>query len=185
MATNGRLKDQLRRASGNRAPATAAESAAVTRRLADLAWIAQAQVVCIYMPMAHELDITGLAQLCPHARMVVTRTPPTGPLTLHPLASATDTHRYGFLQPPADAPVVDAGEVDVFCVPGVAFDERGNRLGHGAGYYDRLLSMARPDAVHTGVTLERALVPAVPHEPHDVVMHAIVTQQRTIVLSDV
>ncbi len=70
----------------------------------------------------------------------------------------------------------DIGEVDVAMVPGVAFDRQGGRLGHGKGYYDRLLARARPDVLLVGVCFESQLVPEVPMGPHDIRMHRVITE---------
>ena len=70
-------------------------------------------------------------------------------------------------------------ELDVICVPGLAFDLQGNRLGQGGGWYDRVLAQA-PDALKIGVCFETQILQNVPHEPHDIAMNFVVTEQRTI-----
>ncbi len=68
---------------------------------------------------------------------------------------------------------VDSDILELIIVPGVAFDAHGNRLGRGKGYYDRLLS--RTTATCIGVCHNCQLVDTIPAEPHDRVMHYIVT----------
>jgi 5-formyltetrahydrofolate cyclo-ligase len=68
-------------------------------------------------------------------------------------------------------------ELDLIMVPGVAFDRRGARMGHGFGYYDRLLQHARPDAPLVALAFECQLFPEVPTQPHDVFMDRIITEQ--------
>jgi 5-formyltetrahydrofolate cyclo-ligase len=64
----------------------------------------------------------------------------------------------------------------VYVVPGVAFDRCGNRLGHGAGYYDRLLALASPSATLIGLAFDCQMVDSIPVEPHDVRMHYLITE---------
>lgn len=123
--------------------------------------------VLTFLAMPGELDCSGLAADMREIDWAVTRTPATGPLTVHPLASRMELHPYGFRQPVAGSPTVDPVTIDAVLVPGLAFDEEGNRLGHGAGYYDELLGRIRPDAETVGVALERFVVDGVPVEAHD------------------
>ncbi len=66
--------------------------------------------------------------------------------------------------------------IDLAIIPGVAFDNRGGRLGYGAGYYDRLLAELRSDCSKVGVGYACQVIEAVPCDSHDVRMDAIVTE---------
>ena len=57
---------------------------------------------------------------------------------------------------------VAAEELDLVMVPGVAFDRSGARMGHGFGYYDKLLEHARPDAPLVALAFECQLFPEIP-----------------------
>ncbi|HUT90187.1 MAG TPA: 5-formyltetrahydrofolate cyclo-ligase [Thermoguttaceae bacterium] len=72
---------------------------------------------------------------------------------------------------------VDAGRLDLVVVPGVAFDRRGHRLGHGKGYYDKLLVHVRPGAPLVGLAFECQLFPKIPTRPHDVPMDRVITEK--------
>jgi 5-formyltetrahydrofolate cyclo-ligase len=72
---------------------------------------------------------------------------------------------------------VRSEEPDVVMVPGVAFDRRGGRMGHGRGYYDKLLAHVRPDARLVAAAYECQVFPEVPMAEHDVFMDRVVTEQ--------
>jgi len=69
-------------------------------------------------------------------------------------------------------------DIDLIIVPGVAFDIKGNRMGHGKGYYDKLLSEAKATTI--GLSFEFQIVEKIPVEPHDIPVHKIVTEDRII-----
>lgn len=75
---------------------------------------------------------------------------------------------------------VTARELDLVMVPGVAFDPRGGRMGHGKGYYDKLLQNARPDCPLIALAFECQIFDEVPMGGHDIFMDKVVTEQRVI-----
>ena len=72
---------------------------------------------------------------------------------------------------------VDVLQLDLIMVPGVAFDRRGGRVGHGKAYYDKLLARARRDTPLVALAFECQLFPHVPTEPHDVFMDKVITEK--------
>lgn len=88
---------------------------------------------------------------------------------------------YKILEPRPELRALEAKRVrpetlDLVMVPGVAFDRRGGRMGHGKGYYDRLLEHARPDAPLVALAFECQLFNEIPTAAHDVFMDKIVTE---------
>jgi 5-formyltetrahydrofolate cyclo-ligase len=71
---------------------------------------------------------------------------------------------------------VQIEELDLIMVPGVAFDRRGGRSGHGKGYYDKLLEHARPDTPLVALAFECQMFDEVPMQDHDVFMDKVITE---------
>ncbi len=72
---------------------------------------------------------------------------------------------------------IDVKDVDLVLVPGVAFDRRGARMGHGKGYYDKLLERARPGPPFVALAFECQVFPDIPTAPHDIFMDKIITEK--------
>lgn len=87
---------------------------------------------------------------------------------------------YSILEPKKNCiDEVSLDEIDMILVPGVVFDESGNRIGHGVGYYDKLLRNSK-NATHIGLAFELQIVDNIPAEEHDVKVDKIVTEERVI-----
>ncbi len=76
--------------------------------------------------------------------------------------------------------LVDRSIIDTAIVPGVAFDRKGNRLGFGAGYYDRYFSSLAKPIKKIALAYSFQLVDSIPSELHDVPMDIIVTENEVI-----
>ncbi len=73
---------------------------------------------------------------------------------------------YGLYQPDSQAPVIPMEEIQFAVIPCLTADRRGNRLGHGGGYYDRLFNQY-PDVLAAIICRERILREEIPLEVHD------------------
>ena len=86
----------------------------------------------------------------------------------------------GILQPSVVS-AVTPGDIDMITVPGLAFDGHGNRLGHGKGHYDRMLSDTGWLGVYKlGLAFDFQVVDAVPAIKTDVRMDAVLTERRIV-----
>lgn len=99
-------------------------------------------------------------------------------LVLHQIRGPSDL-RPGTLnipEPAPDTPIIAPGELDWVLAPGVAFDRSCYRIGRGAGHYDRLLPLVRPDVEVWAGAFDVQILDDIPVEPHDVPVLGIVTE---------
>ena len=73
---------------------------------------------------------------------------------------------YGICEPVAQE-IVPVSTLDVVVVPGIAFDEKGNRLGRGKGYYDRFLKRLPQKTYRVGLAFDFQILPSIPLSRHD------------------
>lgn len=85
----------------------------------------------------------------------------------------------GQLRIPQPAPQAAVVTPDVVLTPMVGFDRQLNRIGHGAGYYDRAFAKL-PNAQRIGIAWSAQMVDALPVEPWDVPLHMVITEQSII-----
>ena len=76
---------------------------------------------------------------------------------------------YGVYQPKKGSSLrkIPLEEIDLVIVPGVAFDEKNNRLGRGKGYYDRFLKKLPPGTKTIGLCFDFQLKSYLPKHSHD------------------
>ena len=86
---------------------------------------------------------------------------------------------YGILEPRIEKiRKTNVDDIELIIVPGVAFDEKGNRLGHGKGYYDRMLKNASAPIV--ALAFEFQIIENIPVAEHDRPVDMIITEERII-----
>ncbi len=88
---------------------------------------------------------------------------------------------FGIMEPKSEyIRLLEPQKIDFVIVPGVVFDEKRNRIGFGAGFYDRFLRNVRNDCVKVGLAYEFQVVDDVPVNDFDIPMDIIITEKRII-----
>jgi 5-formyltetrahydrofolate cyclo-ligase len=157
-------------------------SAAIVERLLDLPEVADARTVMAFWSFGSEVDTARLIdRLLVEGRTVAlpriegADVVPVAYRRGDPLAATT----FGAMEPAAGR-VLGPDEPDLVVVPGVAFDRDGNRVGYGAGFYDRLLPRLRAGVPAVGIAFAPQVVDRVPSGGTDRRVHAIVTEDEVI-----
>jgi 5-formyltetrahydrofolate cyclo-ligase len=157
----------------------------ICRALADLPEYASARTILFYVDVRSEVRTRDfLPAALAQGKQVAVPYCNNGGLELFRLESLSELAEgsYQILEPnPAlrsdPQKRLDIGQIDLVVVPGVAFDREGSRLGHGQGYYDKLLANARRQTARVALAFECQLFPTLPTAEHDVQMHVIVTER--------
>lgn len=155
-------------------------------RVLELPCYASATRLVAYAAAGNELDPSALvaAALASGKAVYFPRRSGDGLEFLHATPDALRQDPHGLLEPVAGEPLSATAAGIVFIVPGLVFDERGARLGRGAGCFDRALPRFA-SAVRIGLAYEFQVLPLLPEAPWDVRMDTVVTDARVRVWSGV
>lgn len=170
-------------------PAKRAEfSERITERLFALASFQSARTIAAYMSISSEFATHAFVDhVLRHGKTLLLPRVERGTrrLILHPVADLQRDLQpgvWGIMEPRADrAAAADLRTVDWILVPGVAFTTQGDRLGYGAGYYDKLIAgiAHRPALVAGAFGVQ--LVDDLPTLPYDCSVDTVVTEDGIFV----
>lgn len=178
------LREQAH-ANRNAQPDKDALSTRICQSFMSLPEYAAAQTVLFYVDVRSEVRTRqSLPEALTHGKkIVVPWCNDQGELELFHLESMEELSlgMYRILEPKPELrrlppKVVPVEKLDLVMVPGVAFDRTGARMGHGKGYYDKLLEHARPDTPLVALAFECQLFDAIPTAAHDVFMDKVITE---------
>lgn len=177
---------ERRREIGTTARLEAGKKIAQSLNGSQVQMLARSWKVCVYLSGPHEIPTRFIVrdvwaagrEVCVpgwshsmHAYQLYSLTPQTKIIT----------GKYGIREPGNHDALVMPWDVDAFILPGLAFDERGGRLGYGGGHYDGILKNANPRAVKIGVCFDwQVTEKPLPLEPHDICADWVVTEKRVI-----
>jgi len=163
-----------------------AKSAAISKRLQESRLFQAAQCIHLYLSNKDEVATTFLIQeaflqkkkvvvpvVDTHKKMFFS--------ALHSLdTSVLECGPFGIRQPKSALQKhIATDEIDLWIVPGVAFDIMGGRLGYGGGYYDRALAQSHTSIIAIAFDLQLVADP-LPLAQRDVAVDLIFTETRTI-----
>ncbi len=146
-----------------------------------------ARRIAVYMAMDGELDPTPLIMRCrtDERELYLPVLPPMeGAMSFRPYSIDTPLvpNRFGIPEPKSAEGGRMAKDMDLVVTPIVGFDMQGNRLGMGAGFYDRtfgfLRHMEQPRPLLIGYAYELQKVQVLDAQSWDVPLAAVATEQH-------
>lgn len=180
-------KDVINARAGLPAAAVAEKSARILEQIKALGEYRQSKVFMVYVDFRNEVQTGFLIKEFMAGGKVVT-VPVTDianrrltPSRLEDYPGDLVPGAWGILEPrPECLRPMEPVLLDLVIVPGVAFDEAGNRLGYGGGFYDRFLPRTRPGTIYLAPAFEMQIRADVYPGAHDCPVHILVTEDRVI-----
>ncbi|MDD5194148.1 MAG: 5-formyltetrahydrofolate cyclo-ligase [Candidatus Omnitrophica bacterium] len=158
----------------------------VEQRLSSLPIYKEAKVIMAYYPLKGEVDILEMIRKANKKRFCFpVMDLKTGGLRAFEVSNLdTDFIRgpFGVREPDRDkAKEVDIAEIDLVIVPGLGFDHKRNRLGRGAGFYDRFLKKIKPPTKKVGIAFDFQILESLPiHQSLDETVDVVVGENFQI-----
>ena len=155
-------------------------SAAATTSLLSTPEFANARVIMLYLSMTQEVATAPLALRCSQdgKQLCVPKIFPQDrsmmAVEINSLTSNILTDKKGLREPIVGEPV-PLEFIDLIIVPGLGFGLAGQRLGRGAGYYDRFLSRSGFHGITCGLAFEAQILENLPMLPHDMHLDMLIT----------
>lgn len=150
----------------------------ICQNLRQLPEFIQARTILAFAPLANEINIWPLLESLAigNQQLCLPLITGHGIMEARVVDNISQLHAgsYGIAQPPLDAAQIAPVNIDLVLTPGLAFDRKLWRLGRGGGYYDRFLSDC--GAFRLGLAREAQIVEQLVHEPHDLRMHALLSE---------
>lgn len=157
------------------------KSTIIEKKLYDLTLFKKSKTVLFYVSYDNEVFTHDTIKKCLKEKEVIVPISNTKneTLILSKLENWEDLQNgpYGILEPKKIIEI-SPDKIDLIIVPGVGFDEKGNRLGHGKGYYDKLLQ--KSNAIKIGLAFECQIVDRIPTDKNDIPVDMIITEKRII-----
>jgi len=161
-------------------------SECIFQNLRKNTFFTDAHNVMIYLDFKHEVKTDDIIEYClGNGKKVYVPIciPETHEISISRITGLDQLQsgHFGIREPfPENVRLSDSSLVDLVLIPGVAFDASGNRIGFGAGYYDRFMKRLRADAVKAALAYSFQIVGQVPADEYDIPADYIVTENETI-----
>ena len=152
------------------------KSFAITNKVMEV--IGDAKNICVYKSAFREVNTDLLVELLRKVGKNIifpVSNQETKTITLCEDTNDFVAGAYGILEPSVKK-VVLPQSVDTFIVPGIAFDREKNRLGFGAGYYDRMLFGLSAQKI--GICYDFQVAESIDTTPYDIKMDMVITDKR-------
>lgn len=154
----------------------------IIRNLLSSAEWKKANTVLLYISNSNEINTLPLIKesfasktiVVPKTHIISTN------LTLHKISGFQDLMEgnHNLMEPASETKILSPSKVDLAIIPGIAFDKKGNRIGYGKGYYDRLNKKLKCNKISLAYNFQ--IIDNIPAQAHDTPIDIIITENQII-----
>ena len=149
-------------------------------RLVQTEVFQNAKCIAMYYGMDDEVQTSGFIEEWSDKKRIALPVIHGNDINFHAFTGAENLTKGIFeIQEPMSGDLIPHEDIDLFIIPGVAFDRNCNRLGRGKGYYDRYLTGISKPTI--GICFDFQLIDTIPAETHDIKMAMIITEKESII----
>jgi 5-formyltetrahydrofolate cyclo-ligase len=159
----------------------------IEKRLFEFANFLESNIVLLYINSNCEVNSLNIIERCLGYKKIVIL-PAFEPAKHGMKLMKIDNLDTGLILGPRDILEPDPNQcnivpiecIDIAIIPGIAFDEKGGRIGSGRGYYDRFIPKLPITTRKVALAFEDQIVPQIQMEAHDRHVDIIITEMRII-----
>lgn len=176
------LRQQLRDLLANLPPQEHHEwSINACARMAETREYRQAEIIMVFLSLPTEIDTTPLVMrawrdrkriLAPKVSWEQRR---MMPIEVRSLSDDEVKESVLGIREPVEGAPFPIANIDLVLVPGLGYDEHGNRIGRGRGFYDQFLAHRDWNGIACGFAFEKQILPKVPTDERDMQIDMLVT----------
>lgn len=147
----------------------------------------QYKLVHIFMPIAQHKEVDTFSILHyfkeeePGLQIVIPRTNfekfEMQNILFDPVYTILGRNQYGIPEP-IHGKIIPSVQIDVVLIPLLAFDQNGNRVGYGKGFYDRFLAQCQPDVEKIGLSFFEPVDELIDTNEFDIRLDACITPDK-------
>ncbi len=155
------------------------KSKEIYMKLVNLENFNKAKVIGIYYSTSNEVDTSLIVNRLLNNKKIVCFPKVEGDVInfykVNSITDLTNTSIFGIKEPKGDTfTLINPLDIDLIIIPGIAFDKKLNRLGHGKGYYDKYLK--KTNAYKIGICFSSQICDNLIVDNNDVKMDLIIDE---------
>jgi 5-formyltetrahydrofolate cyclo-ligase len=156
-------------------------------RLFEFANFMESKIVLLYLGSGIELETEDIIRRCFEKNKIVVLPVPSVEKHKFTLLKISNLGEDLILGPdgkkepdPARCKIVPIDRIDIAVIPGIAFDEKGGRIGTGDGYFDRLVSRLPITTRKIAIVHEEQVIQQIPMDTQNKHVDILITDKRII-----
>jgi len=151
----------------------------IIKKIEQSDFFQKSQNIASFYPFGSEINLIGLYKITSKNWYLPRIEPVENKMRFYPYkyGDILEENKYKILEP-LSSTEINPEKIDMIIIPALMTDKNGNRIGYGAGFYDRYLPLLKKDCLKIVPLPEALFVEKLPHDGHDFPVDIIITENK-------